>query len=102
MVLAREAVTSEGQVLCGPGTELTQDLIARLVKQDVMILAVEGHPVLLPGEKSLPERLKALDHRFSKVRNDPVLRALKTLIGEFWVVQEKGEEFLQNLKKRTD
>ncbi len=99
MVLAKEAVTPEGQVLCGPGTNLTQEIIARLSKQEVLTLTVEGHPVQMPGEKGLAERLKDLDHRFSKVKADPVLRALKTLIGEFWVIQEKGEEFLQNLRK---
>jgi len=99
MVLAKEAVTPEGQVLCGAGTELSQEVIARLTKQEVLTLTVEGHPVQLPGEKGLAEKLKELDHRFLKVKNDPVLKALKMLIGEFWVVQEKGEEFLQNLKK---
>ena len=99
MVLAKEAVTPEGQVLCGAGTALTDEIITRLSRQEVLTLTVEGHPVQLPGEKSLAQRLKELDHRFSKVNKDPVLRALKTLIGEYWVVQEKGEEFLQDLKK---
>ena len=99
MVLAKEAVTPEGQVLCGAGTALTQEILARLAKQEVLTLTVEGHPVTLPGEKSLPEKLKELDHRFSKTRNDPVLRALKTVIAEFWIIQEKGEDFLRNLKR---
>jgi len=99
MILAKEAITPEGQVLCGAGTELSQEVIARLIKQEVLTVTVEGHPVQLPGEKGLTEKLKELDHRFVKVKNDPVLRALKTLIAEFWVVQEKGEDFLQKLKK---
>lgn len=99
MVLAKKAITPEGQVLCGQGTNLTQEIIARLSKQEVLSLTVEGHPVQIPGEKGLAERLRDLDHNFSKVNTDPVLRALKTLIGEFWVIQEKGEEFLQNLRK---
>ncbi len=100
MKLAREAATPEGQVLCGPGTELSADLIQRLEKQGVMILTVEGHPVKMPGELSLAERLRELDRRFSKVAGDPVLKALKNLIAEYWIVQEKGEDYLQELKKR--
>ncbi len=99
MVLAKEAITPEGQVLCGTGTALTQEILARLAKQEVLTLTVEGHPVQLPGEKTLPERLRELDQRFSKVKRDPVLKALKTLIAEFWIIQERGEDFLQNLRK---
>ena len=99
MILAKEAVTPEGQVLCGAGTTLSQEILARLAKQEVLTLTVEGHPVSMPGEKTLPEKLKELDLRFSKVKDDPVLRALKTLIAEFWIIQEKGEDFLKNLKK---
>ncbi len=98
MVLAKDAVTPEGQVLCGAGTKLSEELIARLRKQGVLVLSVKGRPVKQPGEKSLSERLKALDERFSKVKKDPVLRALEHLIGEYWIVEEKGEEFLERLK----
>ena len=100
MILAKEAVTPEGQVLCGPGTELNEDLISRLSRQGILTLTVDGHPVKLPGEKGLSERLKDIETRFSKVKNDPVLRALKTQIAEYWIVQEKGEEFLADMKKR--
>ncbi len=101
MVLAKDAVTPEGQVLCGAGTELNEELIVKLRKQGVLVLSVKGRPVRAPGEKSLSERLKELDSRFAKVRRDPVLRALQHLIGEYWVVEEKGQEFLDKLKKET-
>jgi len=100
MSLAKEAITPEGRVLCGPGTKLNEDLISRLSRQGISILTVEGHPVKLPGEKGLSERLKDIEERFSKVKDDPVLRALKTQIAEYWIVQERGEEFLSDLKKR--
>ncbi len=99
MVLAKDAVTPEGQVLCGADTPLSEELIARLRKQGVLVISVQGHPVRLPGEMSLAEKLKELDRRFSKVQGDPVLRALKHLIGEHLVIEEKGEEFLEKLKK---
>ena len=98
MKLAKEAATPEGQVLCGPGQELSEELIVRLMKQGVMVLAVEGHPVKMPGEKKLSERIKDLDARFGKVRNNPVLKALKTMIAEFWIEQELGPEALAKMK----
>ncbi len=101
MRLEKEAVTPEGQVLCGPGTELTAELIARLSKQGVTLLTVEGRPVVLPGEKSLNEKLRDLEYRFSKVNQDPVLKALKKLIAELWIVQEKGPEALNAMRHRS-
>ncbi len=98
MKLEKEAITPEGQVLCGAGTELTAELVLRLEKQGVSVLTVEGHPVTLPGEKSLNERLRDLEYRFSKVNKDPVLKAVKKLIAELWIVQEKGEEALEFIK----
>lgn len=100
MKLAKEAATPEGQVLCGAGTDLTEELISRLAKQGVLVLTVEGHPVRLPGEKPLSQRLKELAERFEPVKDDPVLKALKNLIAEYWIVQEKGEEYLKELKDR--
>ncbi len=87
-------------MLCGPDTELTEDLILRLKKQGVLVLTVKGHPVMLPGELSLPEKLRELDRRFSKVKKDPVLKALERLIGEFWIEQERGEDYLKRLKAK--
>ncbi len=98
MKLEKEAITPEGQVLCGAGTELTAELVLRLEKQGVSVLTVEGHPVTLPGEKSLNERLRDLEYRFSKVNKDPVLKAVKKLIAELWIVQEKGEEALEFIR----
>ncbi len=99
MKLAREAVTPEGQVLCGAGVELGEDLLLRLAKQGVVVLTVEGHPVQMPGEKKLSERVRDLDARFAHVRGNPVLKALKTMIAEFWIEQELGPEALARMKE---
>jgi hypothetical protein len=99
MKLAKEAVTPEGQVLCGAGLELTDELVVRLQKQGVVVLTVEGHPVRLPGEKKLSERIKDLDVRFRPVNRNPVLKALKTIIAEYWIEQEYGPEFLEKMKR---
>ena len=101
MKLEKEAITPEGQVLCGAGTELTAELIVRLEKQGVAVLTVVGRPVVLPGEKSLNERLRELEYRFSKVNRDPVLKAIKKLIAEMWIVQEKGADALEAMRRKS-
>ncbi len=88
MVLAREAVTEEGTILCGPGTELDEAIISRFEKAGLESITVQGHPVRLPGEKGLKERIRDLEARFSKVKGDPVLMALMKLIAQHWVEQE--------------
>jgi hypothetical protein len=89
MILAREITTHEGQVLCGTGTELTTQLLQRISKSGILFVTVEGHPVPLPGEESLGEKIKGLEDRFSRVKDDPVLRALMKVIAEHWIEQEK-------------
>ncbi len=85
MELAKGAVTEDGKVLCGEGTTLTMAVISRLEKSGVGAITVKGHPVRLPGEKGLKERIKDLEERFLKVKDDPVERALMRLIAEYWV-----------------
>ncbi len=77
MVLAKDVETPEGRVLCGKGTVLTQSLIERFLKMDILHIAVEGHPVEMDGEKSLEEELKEVEKRFSRVTNNPPLMYLK-------------------------
>lgn len=89
MVLAKAVKTEDGKVLCGPGVELTAELISRLSKSGVHVIAVKGHPVQIPGEKTLLEMIKALEDRFSKVKDDPILRALMRLIAEHMIEQSK-------------
>ncbi|MBA2849097.1 hypothetical protein G4V39_11035 [Thermosulfuriphilus ammonigenes] len=88
MILAKEVTDSAGRVLCGPGTELSQRLLDRLANMGVQFVVVEGHPVAMPGEKSLEERLAELERRFEKVAGDPVLAMLKEVIQE--TMMEKG------------
>lgn len=88
MKLAKEVKTSDGQVLCGPGLELTQGLLDKLYKSDVHAIVVEGHPVEMPDDKPLAQRIIELEHRFSKVKDDPVLRALMKLVAEHMIEQE--------------
>lgn len=77
MVLAKDVQTGEGRVLCGKGTELDQGLIDRLQRMEISHITVEGHPVVVEGEKSLEEELADIELRFSKVSNIPPLMYLK-------------------------
>lgn len=90
MVLAKE-VSRDGKVLCGPGIGLTAEIIDRLARVGVTSVTVEGHPVKLPGEKSLRERLGDLEARFSRVHDDPVLLALMKIIAQHWIDAERGQ-----------
>ncbi len=90
MITARDVTDDDGKILCGVGLELTGEFIERLGRMGVSSVTVEGHPVRMPGEKSLKEKIRDLEHRFSKVRGDPVLRALMKLIAEYWIEKEKG------------
>lgn len=89
MVLAKAVKTEDGKVLCGPGVELTAELISRLSKSGVHVVVVKGHPVQMPDEKSLAEMIKELEERFLKVKDDPILRALMRLIAEHMIEQTK-------------
>jgi hypothetical protein len=48
MILARDVFRNEqagGIPICGKDTELTEQLVARLVNLDIQSVYVEGHPV---------------------------------------------------------
>jgi hypothetical protein len=82
MVLAREIKNPEnpdGPPLCGKGLALTGTLIERLAQKGVPALTVEGHPVVVEGEQTLDEMLVALDRRFRRVEDDPLMMQLKEL-----------------------
>ncbi|MEF3168011.1 MAG: hypothetical protein K6360_01540 [Deltaproteobacteria bacterium] len=85
MKLAKEVRDGDGKVLCGAGVELSTSMIERLARSGVHAVTVEGHPVNLPGEKSLAEQIRDLEYRFSRVKDDPVLRAVSRTIAEHLV-----------------
>jgi len=69
MVLARDIFKNDsptGMPICGKSTVLTDSLINRLQQMGVQSLYVEGHPVWLEGDRSLPEQMIELEKRFSK------------------------------------
>ena len=90
MVLAKDVMTPEGRVLCGKGTALTSSLLDRLEKMDIVHITVEGHPVEVPGEKTLKQELQAVEERFSNVTKIPPLMYIKKRIMEK-LVESRGQ-----------
>jgi len=80
MILAKEILNPDGLVLCGAGTELSDTLLGRLASMDVIDVTVEGHPVIIEGEKSLREELQEVELRFRRVEDIAPLMYLKKRI----------------------
>lgn len=78
MVLAREIETPEGRILCGKDTELSESLLTRLARMDIVSIYVKGHPVEDPEEKPLMEQLADIEERFSRVNDIAPLHYIKT------------------------
>jgi hypothetical protein len=82
MRLAKTVENENGQTLLPRGTELTEDLIERLVRMRVKRVAVEGHPINLPDQK--PPNLKQIrldiERAFIRLRDDPIMVELKEMI----------------------
>lgn len=80
MVLAKDVMMPDGLVLCGRGTVLTRPLLDRLIKMDITQITVDGHPVEVPGEKTLKEELRDIEDRFSLVGKVAPLMYIKKRI----------------------
>jgi hypothetical protein len=75
MVLARDVSRNDSSSnipVCGKDTVLTNELIRRFDLMDIKTVYVQGRPVVIAGEPTLDAMLAELDHRFKKVRNDPL------------------------------
>lgn len=82
MVLARDVMRKDhpdGPPICGKGMALTDSLIDRLRNMGITTVVVEGHPVHIEGEQTLDEMLEALDRRFAKVEDYPIMMKLKDI-----------------------
>jgi hypothetical protein len=92
MKLAKPVTNDRGIVLCGPGTELTEEMIARLSNMGAKRITVER----LPGdtgdaEKSLGLQIDELNARFRKVEGDPLMRKIKEIFLERLREKENDE-----------
>lgn len=86
MVIARDVFRNDspvGMPVCGRDNVLTDSLIARLEHLGVTTVYVEGHPIWEDGDRSLDNVLRDLDHRFEKVRQDPLTAKLHEIYTDF-------------------
>ena len=82
MVLAKPIRASDNpsaMTICGKGVKLTESLIDRLREMGFQSITVEGHPVKMDGEATLDDMLAALDKRFRRVKDDPIMMKLKEI-----------------------
>jgi hypothetical protein len=93
MVLAKDLVRPEnptGPAICGKGMELTVSLVERLRNMGIQSITVKGHPIWMEGDKTQEELLQELDHRFSRVSQDPLTRSLKDIYRKY-LISSMGE-----------
>ena len=82
MIVAKEIKSSDDPAsltVCGKGVKLSESLIDRLKHLGIQAITVEGHPVTVEGESTLEEMLTALDRRFRRVEDDPLMMKLKAI-----------------------
>jgi hypothetical protein len=80
MVIARDVMkpdNPEGFPVCGKGALLSGSLIERFRRIGIQSIIVEGHPVIMEGEISTEEQLAALEKRFRKTSEDPIMTMIK-------------------------
>jgi hypothetical protein len=87
MVLARDVFrngNSTGFPVCSKNTVLTETLITRLENMDIAFIHVKGHLLPLDGDRSLGDILHDLEHRFVKVRQDPLMATLHDIYADYY------------------
>jgi len=90
MKVAKPVANDRGIVLCGPGSELTEEMIIRLSDMGIKRITVEGHPMDTGDTgKSLGQQIDELQTRFRKVEGDPLMRRIKDI-------------FLERLRERAN
>jgi len=83
MKLAKPVKNQRGMMLCGVGTELTKDILARLSDMEVKQIIVEGPPGDKGEmEKTLSKQIDELHARFWHVEGDPLMRKIKNIFLE--------------------
>lgn len=82
MVLAQDVTRGDGVVLISAGRQVTGEVISLLHRLEVETVVLEGD--LFASEEERAEHLRrqeqALDHRFSRVTDDPVLMGIRELL----------------------
>lgn len=80
MILAKPVLSTDGATLCGPGIAVSEDLLHKLTLRGIKRITVQGTPVPTPPRIPLEIRLQALERRFSRVTEVPMMQALQRII----------------------
>lgn len=80
MFLARPVQLPDRMILVGTGTEVTEQLIGQLISRGIKRIVVRGKPLSGPGVLSWDARVAQLDERFSRVRTNPFMAALRDVV----------------------
>ncbi len=80
MILARPVMLQDKMVLVGTGGQLTDEMIAKLMKRGIKRIHVRGNPIPSPGHDDWQERLKRLYERFERVQHVPFMAALRQVV----------------------
>lgn len=82
MVLAQDVTRGDGVVLISAGRQVTAEVISLLRRLEVTTVVLEGD--LFASEEERIDHLRrqeqALDRRFSRVTDDPVLMGIRELL----------------------
>jgi coenzyme F420-reducing hydrogenase beta subunit len=79
MILAQKILRDDGVLLAQKGAEITEPLIRMLSRMNFETVAVEEEETETPEERAerIDQEIEAIEKRFVRVAQDPVLAALK-------------------------
>lgn len=80
MSLARQVQLPNQMVLCPRGTELTRELIHRLMVRGIKRIYIKGSPLTIQRLVSYTERRDRLKHAFTRARAFPHMAALEQVL----------------------
>ena len=80
-VLAQDVVRTDGVILMTGGRAITEEAISLLRRLEIKSVVVEGDQFATEEERQafVQAQEKALDERFSRVRDDKVLTAIREM-----------------------
>lgn len=80
MFLARPVQLPDRMILVGEGAQVTEQLIGQLISRGIKRIVVRGKPIAGPGKQDWEARVALLDERFSRVRVNPFMGALRDVV----------------------
>lgn len=92
MILATPVHRDDGLVLVGPGAELTESILNRLMLSGIPTITVQGHPVPDEAGGDYNSLLDALDPMFRNWQGDRFMSALQNLMRSYFQAKQAEAE----------